>query len=479
MKTRPQTFTAAGVGFATTALTASLLSATPPGWADTSFASTGYLSQVPVPGILVTNALGQVMLKGNVHVLSVQASDPRATGRLQAHMDLAYQTNGTAQFCGPVYLEIGTWQNQTNFTPTGGLWVMNYRGVAQADGRDQLALAGYGVGGNIDGLRVEGTGTKDPGTTFDPAIPYLFSGVIRPAPVSVTATIDLTKAAGWGDVSLPPDSSLSVVNGQLTVQAAWPGKRTAYLWDTGAWLSPMTAWSVTSRRTLEARVDLVSLSGASAIVNLALYHDRGQGYWMGKAGDYISLGKQNGNLSFFTCEKVLTHNTNEVLVLVLTPSGQDVLLTARVLDRGHGGVVVYETSFLDTPSSDPSLTLDRVKEITGMNLTGIVPDPTGAPWTSGTSPTLVLLQYTDGALPGVQATFANFELRTSDVPLPSISRPVQITVPCADGVSYCLESASSLNGPWLPVYLQAPPGVQSFTVPVTQDTEFFRTQVAP
>jgi hypothetical protein len=142
--------------------------------ASTPFQGTGYLVGVPVPGISVTNSQGQIYLKGNVRVLSVQADDAHVTGRMQMSMDVAYQADGTALLGGAVFQEVGTWDLDDplnpKFTPTGGVWDLTYHGVAQADGRSVVSLTGYGIGGAIDGQRLEETVTREPGGLFDPAI---------------------------------------------------------------------------------------------------------------------------------------------------------------------------------------------------------------------------------------------------------------------------------------------------------------------
>ena len=446
--------------------------------ADTPFTSTSYLYQVPIPGILVTNSIGQVQLKGNVHLLAVQGSDLRATGRLQGNMDLAYQADGTSLGVGPAYFELGTWQDQTNFTATGGLWVMNWRGEMLADNSSQITMSGYGLGGNIDGLRMEATVTRGPGPYPATDIPYVTSGVIKPAPVTVTNTISLANARSWPDIPLGPQGSLTVTNGQMTISAAWPGIRTVNLGDNSVWADPWRAWSVTSGHTLEARVKLVRLNQISASACLALYYNFGLGYIFVKSRDYVSLLKQNGGFAVFACKNVATSNTNVVMLLALTPSGQNVNLTARVLN-GDSGEVLCELVAQDTPGSDPSLTAGQYQALTGNSVGGIVRDPAGPPWTSGVSPVLLLDQYTDGTLPAAEATFEDFGWRIYDIPPVGISRAVQITIPCAAGVSYSLESAPTLNGPWLPVNLQTPPGIQSFTVPAARASEFFRPQLAP
>jgi hypothetical protein len=237
---------------------------------------------------------------------------------------------------------------------------------------------------------------------------------------------------------------------------------------------------VTAGHTLEARVDVVSVSDASANPIITLFHEDGRCYGLVRGPDHLALVKADwNNLCFLSGARVAARKTNEVLVLALTPSGNNVIVTGRVLDRDNSEAVICETSVLDTPGSDPSLTAAQVTSLTGMNLLGIIPDPAWAPWTSGTAPLLMMFQYTDGTLPAAEATFAHFELRNYDIPPIGISRAVQVTVPCPAGVSYSLESGPTLQGPWLPVNIQVPPGMQQWTVPSSKQAEFFRPLLAP
>jgi hypothetical protein len=445
--------------------------------ADTSFTATGYVYQVPIPGIWVTNPLSQVQMKGNVHVVAMQGSDPRITGRLQAGLDLAWQTNGTALGGGLAYFEVGTWQNQTTFTPGGGLWVLNCRGVVQADNSDQLTITGYGVGGAIDGLRTEATATRAARGLFDTNIPYLVSGVIKPAPVILTNAIGPAGATSWLVSGSP--GYVTVAQNQVTVHLSSPVVSSNFEANMLT-VGPMLDWSVAQGHTLETRVKLVQLEDLSASAGISVWKDWGLGYGLFKARDYVVLGKYHApNMTIFRCQKVVTSNTNVVLILALTPTGQDANLTGRVVD-GDNGELLCELAARDTAGSDPSLTADQFEQITGMKLGIISPDPAGPPWTSGIIPALMLQQcFTASALPAAKAIFENFELRTYDIPPVAISRAVRVTVPCPAGVSYFLESALDLNGPWLPVNTETLPGIQTFTVPATERMEFLRPQLAP
>jgi hypothetical protein len=131
--------------------------------------------------------------------------------------------------------------------------------------------------------------------------------------------------------------------------------------------------------------------------------------------------RTTNNMSFLSGARVAARKTNEVLLLVLTPSGNNVVFTGRVLDRDNAEAVIYETSVLDTPASDESLTAAQI----------------------------------------------------------GISRAVQVGWVCPAGISYGIESAPTLQGPWLPVNPQVPPGMQQLAVPSSKSAEFFRLQLAP
>lgn len=467
MKTRLQRWPGnSALRFSAPVLAISLLLVALPAGADTSFTTTNWVAGVPVPGIQYTNGSGLVYLKGNVHIHRVLSSDARIAGRLTAWMDLAYQADGTALLVGPAYVEPGNWDAAgTNFTPSDGVWNLKYTGVAQADGSDVVHLVGYGIGGTIEGLRMECTATKGPGAPFDPAIPYFASGTIKPAPLVITDPIDESQAASWPETGVAPGGALIGTNQQLTIYTPYPV----------TWSSPVRAAAVTPGHTLETRVDLVRVNGSGSAV-LAIFYAVGIGYWFEKAGDHVSLGKQTGGgWTFFTCERVATGNTNQVLTLALTPSGQNLILTARVLDRDNEAVI-YEKSFLDTPGSDPSLTSAQVQALIGATWLTVVNDPAGPRWTTFRSPWLGLLMHTAGTTGEV--TFDHFEMRTYEVPPVGIHRAVQLTWPDT-GLSFGVEAAPSVNGPWLPVQNSAPPGCQQMTVPQSGPMQFFRLQQSP
>jgi hypothetical protein len=477
-----QTISHAG-GRGRLAATASLLLASLPLAAGdpTTFTGAGYLVGVPVPGILCTNAAGQVALKGNVHVLRVQTDDPRSTGRFQAGMDLVYQTDVTALFRGAAHQEVGTWNlsdpAHPGFTPTGGVWDMLYAGEAQADGSDVITLTGYGVGGAIDGLRIEETITKGPGVPFDPTVPYVGSGTISPAPVDTRVVLDDfddNKVTQWNAASQDGAAiNLREANGRFTL--SWR-KLSPLGWVYAAgWRT--RPWKVEPGKSLEWRVELVSLSEHANASAIEIKQDDSHAYFFIKAHDHLMIGKWlDPDKIVLSCEKSTLPNTNILLSGTMTRTGTGLVLTLRLLDKANPGLVLQEMSAMDTPGRDPTLDAARIEALTGMRLEGPA-DGLGAPYFSGDRYFLAVIQYAaGGALPPAEATFDNLELRTYDLPPVGIQRAVQLTWPAPTDVHYAVEGAPTVHGPWLPVQEAATPGVRQMTVPANDAMKVFRVR---
>jgi hypothetical protein len=322
MKTRLQRWPGnSALRFSAPVLALSLFLVALPAGADTSFTSTGWLSAVPMPGITCTNGSGQVALKGNVHVVRNLADDARVTGRLHAWMDLAYQTNGTALFSGPAYLEVGTWDAAgTNFTPSSGVWALNYSGVAQADGRSQYSMSGYGIAGNVEGLRFTATATRAaPGS---PAEPYLGSGTIKPVPVNTHVLVDdfADNNFTWPGHGVGPNGANTgtffarETNAQLTIGGTWPSTTHSAI-DSSAWAELYHDWAVSAGQTVEARVDVIALSQTAGGTALALWHTRGsaQAYCVVVGRNSIAIAKEEGLGMADFCRCKLRDRSFEIL----------------------------------------------------------------------------------------------------------------------------------------------------------------------
>ncbi len=450
---------------------------------DTNFTSTGWLLAAPLPGITVTNSSGQVYLKGNAHVVRMESDNGLIAGRLQAWMDLAYQADGTALFSGPAYGEVGTWDAGTNFIPAGGVWALNYSGVARADGSSQYSMTGHGIGGNIEGLRVSGTAKRAaPGGPTDP---YLISGMIKAAPVNTREVVDdfannrfTWPACGVGPVPNPdPPGTFfaSETNQQLTIGGTWPAT-TPRIIDSVAWADLAHPWAASAGQTLEARVDVIALSQTASATALGLYYTSGQAYFVAVGRNFIALEKEEWlGLAVFRVVQAPIKDTNIVLSLALTPVGGNVVLTGKVLDKANGDVIAQVVA-TDTPASDPTVSASELAQMTGGRLwQGIVADPVGAPHSSGIAPAIFVGQESDTAPVTAFATFDNLELRTYEVPQIGLERAVRLSWPDT-GVNGAVESAPCVEGPWLPVLGTDLPGMRQITVPATDRMKFFRLQ---
>jgi len=403
-------------GFGAAMLT--LLLAALPGNAQTAtlFTSTGWTIGAPLPGIWQTNALGQVIMRGNAHLARVESTEPRLTGQRLIFTDGNAQADGTALVWGASYQQVGTFDATGQFTPTGGMWQNTYRGTMGADNSLELHSVGYGWGGAIDGLRIDETMTRAPAASpMDPAIPYEYTGTLKPPPVNTSQVFDNFDdiRVGWTAEYEKGTGGAIVANGQFTVWGNFPGVITTSTHDTYVVMVPTTApLQVENGQTLESRVD------------------------------------------------------------------PNVIVTARVLDKADPNVVLDALTMVDTPQADPSLTTVEYEQVSGMRLLGITRDAAGKPLTAF-RPNLWVFQYNDGTKGRADATFDNLELRTSEIPPVGIERAVRLSWPVSATMNYGVEGAPTVQGPWQPVEDQAMPGMQQMTVPLSGSAQFFRPIQAP
>jgi hypothetical protein len=310
-----------------------LLTALPVAAADTPYTATGWVIGVPMPGIWCTNALGQVGFRGNAHLARVVSPDARLTGRRTIYVDGAGQADGSSIIYGPVFHEVGTWDvTGTNFTPTGGMWETSYRGTMGADGSLSLHIVGSGWGGTIDGLRLDEMLTRVAGPNLDPAIPYQYTGTIKPPPTSTNLLLDdfSGPAVGWNYWGPSGSYSYTRPSGQLLVTGHWPGVITRNIVDSYTFGGQPTPWALAEDQTVEARVDLDNLSGSATAALLALGTTSGF-YTFWKGHDSMVLYKWSaklpwGPLIMFSYKTTQLPNTDVVLALALTRSKSNVLL---------------------------------------------------------------------------------------------------------------------------------------------------------
>jgi hypothetical protein len=457
-----------------------LLAALPVAAADTPYTATGWVIGVPVPGIWCTNALGQVGFRGNTHLARVVSTDERLTGRRTIFVDGAAQADGSSIIYGPVYHEVGTWDAAgTNFTPTGGMWEISYRGTMGSDGSLQLHLVGTGWGGTIDGLRLDETLTRIAGPTLDPTIPYQYTGTIKLPPVNTIEVVDdFDDDLFTGGTS--GKGTVIETNGQFIARGDFPVP-TRSIMNSFFFGWPNRTWSVADGMTLESRADLVRLDeNGTNLAILAVGHAQTTyGFHKGRDFAYVWKWSPVYGTSVFSCERAAVMNTNVVLALALTPLPPNVVITARVLDKTDTNTVLYQLRVVDTPDGDPSLTMDQFQALTGMQWLDLVPDQMGEPFMPPYWVALGVFQNTDGNQPVPTATFDNLELRTSEIPGVGIERAVRLRWPASATINYAIEGAPTLQGPWMPVQDTAVPGMNQMTVPANDIMGFFRLRQAP
>jgi hypothetical protein len=156
----------------------------------------------------------------------------------------------------------------------------------------------------------------------------------------------------------------------------------------------------------------------------------------------------------------------------------NLVLTTRVLDKADPNTVLYQHSVVDTPSADPTLTASQFQALTGIQLVDLAPDAPGTPPTT-VAAWLGVFQNTDGHQPIPSATFDNLELRTSEIPPIVIERAVRLSWPASVTITYGVEAAPTVQGPWLPVQELSIPWMQQLAVPASEVSKFFRLRQAP
>jgi hypothetical protein len=454
--------------------------------AAASYSSTGQVATVPVSGVYCTNTAGQVYVRSLVHTVRVQSTDARLTGQRLITLDGGYNTNGTASVQGRSYQQVGTWDpTGTNFVPSSGVWEITYQGLMQTDYSLLLHMAGYGVGGAIDGWRLNETMTRAATSgPMDPTVPYIYSGTIDPPPMNTNLmrwTFD-SPLVGWTYYGPAGTYTYTPTNGQLVVRGYWPGVHTRYVVDSYTFGAAPTQTSVDDGQTLEARVELADLSAGPNAARLVLGNLSGF-YSIFKGHDYIALVKWSeslpswGPIIVFFCERVQLPDTGVVLSLSLTRADPNVVLTVRVLSAANPDSVLYQHgAVVDTPNADPVLTSAEFLSLSGMNLV-LSTDLQEAPVVSGGA-AVGVFQYNDGTQPAAVAAYDNFELWKYDVPRLDSQRAVRLTWP-ATSMNYGVEAAPTLQGPWMPVQDTLPPGMVQLTVSTSRSAEFFRLQSSP
>ena len=449
--------------------------------AQTPYAATGWVDQVVAPPIVCTNALGQVLLRATVFTVRLDCPDPRLTGRRTVLSDGYLQADGSTVMYGTGFHEVGTWAG-TNFSPTGGMWELKFRGVMQTNYSLQHRAAGYGLGGNIEGLRLEETTIRtNASSLFDPTLPLLIPGTIKAPPLNTVAVLDNFDDNVLTDWSSAGSGQFFNTNQQLTVRGYYPGVRTTSIHSSFLLGYHPASVTIPDGQTREWRADVVRIE-ENATNHAALVIGTPNGvYAVQKGRDYLFIDEfiySVNRFCIFACERAAIRNTNVVLALALTRKQADLVITARVLDKANPNMVLYQRTVVDTPAADPTLSAAQFQAVTGMNLLDLGADAGAAPLSSSGAGVAVF-QYTDGSAPAVLATFDNLEMRTSELPFVGIERAVRLSWPTLSTLNYAIEGAPSAQGPWLPVQDTTIPGMNQITVPANHLMQFFRAVQAP
>lgn len=452
--------------------------------AQTSFTATGWVNAVVAPGIWATNALDQVICRGIVYTARVQSPEARMAGQVFVICDAAANADGTANMQGPAYLQVGTWDAAgTTFTPSGGVWVLNWRGTMQTDYSFQLSQAGYGVGGSIDGLRLEETVTRGPAANpFDPTVPWLYAGTIKSPPVNTSQVVE--DFCQTFPVTVYGSGNCYSSNCQFYAVGNFRSPTHSLLDSFVFGGNAAKLWTVPDGMTFEWRADLVRLdeNAANPILARITVGNSAEGLYSFAVGrDCAFLYKYSlaHGFSMFAADPVATQTTNVVLALALTRVQANLVISGRVLEKADTNLVLYHCAFEDTPQADPTLTTAQFQAVTGMSLTDLNPDAVERPFYTSVGTGLGLFQQTDGHQPRPTAVFDNLELRTSEIPPVGIERAVRLSWPASTAINYSLEAAPTVQGPWLPVEDLNMPGMQQRTIPATSPTQFIRLIQAP
>jgi hypothetical protein len=343
-------------------------------------------------------------------------------------------------------------------------------------------LVGYGIAGAIEGLRIECTATRGPGEPFDPTISYWVSGMIRPATsntITVVDNFDDNRLMGWNTWDSSGQGRLYETNGQFTVRGYWPGIITRTVYDCWAkgWRN-FSLRSLADGQTLERRVDLISMSESTMGFNSGITGNNiTQGYVLSFGRNYVAIAKWLPGLAMLTCEPTSLPSSNVVVSLALTRVRTNLVITARVLEKGGQEAVLFERRVLDTSRKDPTLSSNEVYAVSGLRNAWST-DVSALPFFSFDYLDLEIFQDNDGTKPEARAVFDNLELRTCEVPQVGIERAVRLTWPDT-GMNYAVEAAPTVQGPWLPFQDQVLPGLEQQAVPANDTMKFFRLRSAP
>jgi hypothetical protein len=445
-----------------------------------SYTASGYTIRLPYPGDTLAFAADNVQVRNLLSLLRVQSNDERLTGRRTVLMNGLSLPDGSQTIHGTWNGEVGAWNltdpQNPSFSATAGFWDGTWAGRLQPDGSYQIQVVGRGAGGAIAGLEIVETATRGPGAIGDPDVAVVYRGVVGPAGAlnaQVLDNFDDNKVTAWNSFSQDGGMvKLLETNGQFTVNW-WTASQLGWHYAAS---SRYRTWNIEPGKTLEWRVELVSLGQHANASGLEIKQDDGHAYFFIKGHDFLMIFKWLvPDVIVFACERTTLPSTDILLSGAMTRTGSGLILTARLLDKANPNLVRQEISVIDTPLRDASLNTAQVETLTGMHL-DCPRDGIGAPYLYGDRYFLAVSQYTaDTAWPVVEATFDNLELWTHDIPILTIDRAVRLRWP-ASAFPFTVEAAPGVNGPWLPVLepVFESDGMKHLGVPSSDPIKLFR-----
>ena len=196
------------------------------------------------------------------------------------------------------------------------------------------------------------------------SVPILYTGTIKPPPVSTTLVSNDSTGGiqGWVPIYGCGAISLYPTNQGFGMRADFrgcpPGNMSNFLHAHPT--AGIHNWSLADGQTLECQADLVRISeNTTNIAYLLVGGDAGL-YWLGLGQKGAGLYKWTPAIHpdvvcFWWDNTVQVPRTNVVLYLAVTRSQASAIITTRVLDKANQNAVLFEKAFTDTPGVDGSL----------------------------------------------------------------------------------------------------------------------------
>lgn len=264
-----------------------------------------------------------------------------------------------------------------------------------------------------------------------------------------------------------------LVNGQLVLSGDYPGPSSTThpltQWDNVYWPNSWPAVNL-NHRTLELRIDLVSISTNDVYLGFGIDGDYG-GYGVFVDQDEFALFKYStsGNAAFCWTNAPVT-NQNLRAVLTVTQMSNTVQLAVKFFDLGGGGLL-YERSFFDGPGRDFEAVTPRPK---GMTLFG--PD-TGAAFTSFHVAFAGVFQWATNDPPPLEVVVDNLQYEFYDAPELDIAASALLSWPENTAEGQIVVGADSLSAPvWTPwpepIFKRN--GRLCISVPAAAEEQFFK-----